>query len=110
MVIGVLLMTIRNHELRQTSRLDPVLSPVCAAAISQQGLLTLSRRTCPRRPHNRTMTNQHQLADGVFVYVLGLVIIAARPDRFWLGIALAALPILTSAGRQAIAAGRQPSR
>jgi hypothetical protein len=43
------------------------------------------------------MNSRSQLSEGVFVYVLGLVIIATHPDRFWLGFALAAMPILIGA-------------
>jgi hypothetical protein len=33
------------------------------------------------------------LPEGVLVYVLDLVVIATQPDRFWLGFALAVIPI-----------------
>jgi len=35
-----------------------------------------------------------QLSEGLFVYVLGLVVIATQPARFWLGFALAVAPIV----------------
>jgi hypothetical protein len=35
-----------------------------------------------------------QLSEGLFVYVLGLVVIATQPARFWLGFALAVVPIV----------------
>jgi hypothetical protein len=34
------------------------------------------------------------LSEGAFVYLLGLVVIATHPGRFWLGFTLAALPIV----------------
>jgi hypothetical protein len=40
------------------------------------------------------MNNRLQLSEGVFVYALGVAIIATRPGRFWLGMALAIVPIL----------------
>ena len=33
------------------------------------------------------------LSEGVFVHLLGLVVIASSPGRFWLGFALAVIPI-----------------
>lgn len=33
------------------------------------------------------------LSEGVFVYLLGLVVIATQPGRFWLGLVLAVIPI-----------------
>lgn len=33
------------------------------------------------------------LSEGVLVYLLGLVVIATAPGRFWFGFALAVLPI-----------------
>jgi hypothetical protein len=39
-----------------------------------------------------------QLSEGLFVYVLGLVIIAAQPARFWLGFSLAVAPIVGALG------------
>lgn len=35
-----------------------------------------------------------QPSEGVFLYLLGLVIVATHPGRFWFGFALAALPLL----------------
>lgn len=34
---------------------------------------------------------------GMLTYLLGLVIIASQPSRFWLGVALAGTPILLTA-------------
>jgi hypothetical protein len=39
------------------------------------------------------MDNRIRHSEGLFVYVLGLVIVATSPSRFWLGIALASVPI-----------------
>jgi len=36
-----------------------------------------------------------QASEGLFVYLLGMVITATQPRRFWLGVALALLPIVT---------------
>lgn len=38
--------------------------------------------------------NRFDLTEGVFLYVLGVVIVATRPGRFWLGLALALTPIV----------------
>ena len=37
-----------------------------------------------------------QLSEALFVYVLGLVVIATQPARFWLGFALATAPIVAA--------------
>jgi hypothetical protein len=42
---------------------------------------------------HETMNNRLQPSEGVFIYVLGLVVLATRPGRFWLGFALALAPI-----------------
>jgi hypothetical protein len=44
------------------------------------------------------------LSPGVLTYALGLVIIASQPSRFWLGMALAMLPILVTTVGAAVAA------
>lgn len=36
----------------------------------------------------------YQPSEGVFVYVLGLVVIATHPARFWLGMGVALVPIV----------------
>jgi hypothetical protein len=33
------------------------------------------------------------VSEGVFIYLLGLVVIATQPGRFWLGFALAVIPL-----------------
>jgi hypothetical protein len=33
-------------------------------------------------------------SEGTFMYVLGVVIVATRPGRFWLGFSLAVIPIV----------------
>ena len=38
--------------------------------------------------------NRFQPSEGVFLYLLGVVIVATRPGRFWLGFALAVVPLL----------------
>jgi hypothetical protein len=42
------------------------------------------------------MPHRIELPEGYFIYVLGLVVIASRPDSFWLGFSLAATPILAA--------------
>jgi hypothetical protein len=42
------------------------------------------------------MRRRIELPESYFIYVLGLVVIASRPDSFWLGFFLAATPILTA--------------
>lgn len=39
------------------------------------------------------MSSRFVPSDGTFVYLLGLVVIATRPGRFWLGLSLALVPI-----------------
>lgn len=41
-----------------------------------------------------TVINRLEPSEGVFVYVLGLVVIATHPARFWLGFVLAMVPLL----------------
>lgn len=43
------------------------------------------------------MINRSNLSEGHFIYVLGLVIIATQPGRFWLGLTLAVVPLLIGA-------------
>ena len=38
-----------------------------------------------------------QPSEGTYLYLLGLVIIATQASRFWLGIVLAGIPVLSSA-------------
>ena len=38
--------------------------------------------------------SRFHVSEGVFLYLLGLVVIATRPGRFWLGFALALAPIV----------------
>jgi hypothetical protein len=38
--------------------------------------------------------SRQPLSEGVFLYLLGLVVIATRPGRFWVGFALALAPIV----------------
>ena len=40
------------------------------------------------------MFGQHKASSGVFLYGLGLVIVASQPTRFWFGMTLACIPIL----------------
>ena len=44
--------------------------------------------------------NRFQPSDGVFLYVLGLVIVATHPGRFWLGLSLAVVwTVIVPVGR-----------
>ena len=52
------------------------------------------------------MTMRSWISEGVFVYGLGLVIIATHPGRFWLGFTLAAGPILIGPLGRAIGGDR----
>jgi len=47
-------------------------------------------------------------SEGIFLYLLGLVVIATRPGRFWLGFALAGLPIIVGAVGKATSGWRLP--
>jgi len=38
--------------------------------------------------------HRFQPSEGVFLYLLGLVIVATHPGRFWLGFTLAVVPLL----------------
>ena len=38
--------------------------------------------------------NRLQPSEGVFCYLLGLVIVATHPGRFWFGFALAGVPLV----------------
>jgi hypothetical protein len=40
------------------------------------------------------VSSRYEPSEGVFLYILGLVVIATSPDRFWLGFLLSAIPIL----------------
>jgi hypothetical protein len=42
----------------------------------------------------RTSVHRFQPSEGVYLYLLGLVIVATHPARFWLGFALAAVPLV----------------
>jgi hypothetical protein len=46
------------------------------------------------------------LSEGVFIYLLGLVVIATHPGRFWLGFALAALPVIAGVALRTYDAAR----
>lgn len=37
--------------------------------------------------------NRFQPSEGVFLFLLGVVIVASRPGRFWLGFTLAIVPL-----------------
>jgi hypothetical protein len=58
-----------------------------------QAVTTKTNHVCPPMPHTRAMNHRVRPSEGFFVYVLGLVIVATSPSRFWLGFALAGVPI-----------------
>jgi hypothetical protein len=39
------------------------------------------------------IVNRFQPSEGVFLYLLGVVIVATHPGRFWLGFCLAVVPL-----------------
>lgn len=51
---------------------------------------------CPRISYSQRMTRP-PISEGTFLYVLGIVVIATQPSRFWLGFVLAATPVLIGA-------------
>lgn len=52
------------------------------------------------------MNNHAQVSEGVFLYALGVVIIATHPSRFWLGFALAVVPLLVGPVGRAVGGTR----
>jgi hypothetical protein len=40
------------------------------------------------------MTNRYEPSEGVYLYLVGLVVLATHPERFWLGFCLAVVPLL----------------
>jgi hypothetical protein len=42
----------------------------------------------------RTSVHRFQPSEGVYLYLLGLVIVATHPGRFWFGFAVAITPLL----------------
>ena len=52
------------------------------------------------------MTNRSRPTEGTYLFLLGLVVIVASPDRFWLGFVLALAPIMMGAVVKAVSAGR----
>ena len=55
-------------------------------------------------------TRPYQPSEGVFLYVLGLAVIATHPARFWLGMGLAVAPILLGPVTRAIETSRPRRR
>lgn len=56
------------------------------------------------------MTRLYQPSEGVFLYVLGLVVIATHPARFGLGMTLAVVPIVLGPLIRAVEAYRPRRR
>jgi hypothetical protein len=46
------------------------------------------------------------ISEGVFVYLLGLVVIATQPGRFWFGFVLAVVPVFVAIALRTYAARR----
>jgi|tagenome__1003787_1003787.scaffolds.fasta_scaffold13376513_1 hypothetical protein len=44
------------------------------------------------------MTNRFRGSEGIYLFVLGLVVMAVSADHFWLGFTVALIPILIGAG------------
>jgi hypothetical protein len=42
----------------------------------------------------RTPVHRFQPSEGVFLYLLGLVVVATHPGRFWFGFSLAVVPLV----------------
>ena len=65
-------------------------------------------RTCWRKGRP-WMNSRLQPSEGTFVYLLGVVIVATCPSRFWLGLGLAIVPLIASvATRTFVDVRRQP--
>lgn len=60
---------------------------------AHSGELSLLTDTTSGQKGQRSV-NRFQPSEGVFCYLLGLVIIAAHPGRFWLGFGLAIVPLV----------------
>lgn len=56
------------------------------------------------------MPRRIELPEGYFIYVRGLVVVASRPDSFWLGFSLAATPILAALVGRAVQQDRARRR
>jgi hypothetical protein len=56
------------------------------------------------------MSDRSQVSEGVFLYALGLVVIATHPARFWLGMGLAIVPLVLGPLTRAIEASRPRRR
>jgi hypothetical protein len=53
---------------------------------------------------DESMDQRFRPSEGMFLYLVGLVVIATNPDRFWLGFSLAILPVVVGAVGRAFAA------
>ena len=42
----------------------------------------------------RTTVRRFELSEGVYLYLLGTVVVATHPGRFWSGFSLAVVPLL----------------
>ncbi len=56
------------------------------------------------------MSHLYEPSEGVFLYVLGLVVIATHPARFWLGMTLAVVPVVLGPLIRAVEASRPRHR
>ena len=59
---------------------------------------------------DRAPNPRFQPSEGTYLYVLGVVIIATQPGRFWLGIAIAFLPIVIGVAVRTIPSGESGHR
>lgn len=60
----------------------------------------------PANPESN-VNDRFQHSEGVYLYALGLVIIATHPARFWLGFGLAIVPLLNGPVGRGLGGGRQ---
>src|SRR4051794_37949865 len=57
----------------------------------------------------RAVGSASRPCEGTYLFVLGLVVIVASADRFWLGFSLALIPILIAAISKAAPTARRPA-
>jgi hypothetical protein len=60
------------------------------------GAHTLTRAPSLTNPgaERTPLVHRFQPSEGVFLYMLGLVIVGTHPGRFWLGITLSVIPLV----------------
>jgi hypothetical protein len=73
---------------------------------AQLRTLDTASAACVRGVRILEYMHRLQLSEGLFVYVLGLVVIAAQPARFWLGFSLAVAPIAGAVALRTVGSAR----